>query len=57
MNGGRRRDLRSSLFVFHRKADLVHRERKQKVLRVIVHQVRTASQPKTLRELVHLERR
>lgn len=57
MNGGRRRDLRSSLFVFHRKADLVHRERKQKVLRVIVHQVRTASRSKTLRELVQRKRR
>lgn len=32
MNGGRRRDLRSSLFVFYLKADLVHRERRQKGL-------------------------
>ena len=57
MNGGRRRDLRSSLFVFHLKADLVHLERRQKGLRVSVHQVRVASRSKTLRELVHLERR
>lgn len=48
MNGGRRRDLRSSLFVFHRKADLVHRERKQKVLRVSVHQARDACRPETV---------
>ena len=42
---GRRRDLRSSLFVFHRKADLVHRERRDRALRVSVHQVRTGRRP------------
>ncbi len=41
----RRRDLRSSLFVFHRKADLVHRERRDRALRVSVHQVRTGRRP------------
>lgn len=48
MNGGRRRDLRSSLFVFYLKADLVHLERRQKGLRDFVHQVRTACRPETV---------
>ena len=37
--------------------DLVHRERRYKVLRVIVHQVRAAGRSKTLRDLVQKERR
>ena len=37
--------------------DLVHRERRYKVLRVIVHQVRTAGRSKILRDLVQKERR
>lgn len=57
MNGGHRWDLRSSLFVFYLKADLVHRERRYKVLRVIVHQVRTGGRSKILRDLVQKERR
>lgn len=57
MNGGRRRDLRSSLFVFYLKADLVHRKRSHKGLRDFVHQVRTAGRSKILRDLVHLERK
>ena len=35
--------------------DLVQRKRSYKVLRVSVHQARTAGRSKTLRELVHLE--
>ena len=57
MNGGHRWDLRSSLFVFYLKTDLVHRERRYKVLRVIVHQVRAGGWPKTHRDLVQKERR
>lgn len=48
MNGGHRWDLRSSLFVFYLKADLVHRERRNKVLRVIVHQGRAGGRLATV---------
>ena len=37
--------------------DLVQKERRYKVLRVIVHQVRAGGWPKTHRDLVHRERR